>query len=122
MKTPREVILGRHQSAAPKLEVIRAEVLAAYARIGTAQPPHRFRLWNSLASLARSFWQESLWPWRKTWFGLAGAWIVLLAFHFGSAETPRAAIKQASRPDASVRMALREQKQLMSQLLESAVP
>ena len=36
MKTPREILLQRHQAAAPKLDAIRAEVVA-----GLARPPAR---------------------------------------------------------------------------------
>src|SRR5208283_2706404 len=99
MKTPRELILERHQSAEAKLKAIRAEDLAACARLATQvsrQRPTAF----GLSTVVVRFWQETFWPWRRAWIGLAALWVVILAFSLGASETPRSASAKLPRPDA----------------------
>jgi len=71
MKTPRELILQRHQSAEPKLEAIRGEDLAACARATAAQPSQQPEPFFNLRFLAMKFWQGSIRPWRRIWAGMA---------------------------------------------------
>ena len=66
MKTPRELILERHQSAETKLKAIRAEDLAACARSAAqanCQAPPAF----DFSTAVVKFWQETFWPWRRAW-------------------------------------------------------
>ena len=157
MKTIRELILERHQSAEAKLKGIRAEDLAActrsaavsstdrepsrlaaapgssgfasslaplYAlRAGTARGPGSwpkalFCLWTA----AVKFWQEALWPWRRAWIGIAASWVFILGFSLGAGEAPRTASARPPQPDPEVRVVLREQKQLLTQLLGTGEP
>lgn len=106
MKTPRELILERHQSAEARLKSIRAEDLAAYAK------PDR-DLWSAPVR----FWQEALWPWRRVWIGIAATWVFILAFSLADGESPRAVTAKPSRPDPEALAVLQEQKELLTQLL-----
>jgi len=121
MKTPRELILERHQSAEAKLKTIRAEDLAAYARSAaqvSRQRPPAFDLFTA----AVRFWQEALWPWRRAWIGMAAIWVFILAFSLATGETPRTASTRPPRPDPEVLAVLQEQKQLLTQLLDPGAP
>jgi hypothetical protein len=118
MKTPRQVILDRHQSAEAKLEVIRAEDLAACARAAAA-PAARPSVgaWGAAAALRRC-WQESFRPWRWAWAGMAAIWLVLWAVNVTTREAPRMARRQTPRPNPGLQAALREQRELMSRLFD----
>jgi hypothetical protein len=160
MKTPRELILERHQSAEAKLKAIRAEDLAACARsaavsssdrepgrlaayrktpgrsgiqntreswgplrAGTARGPGSLRQpWLDVWSAAARFWEEVFWPWRRAWIGMAAIWLVILAFSLAAHETPRTASTRPARPDPEALAVLREQKQLLTQLLGPGAP
>src|SRR5688572_2906629 len=101
MKTPRELILERHRAAAAKLD-LQGKDLAAYA---SARP------------VLRAWWEESIWPWRRIWIGLASVWVIIAALNLSSRDEPE---KTARRPDPEVMMAWREQNRFMTQLLQPA--
>jgi len=122
MKTPRELILQRHQSAEPKLEAIRGEDLAACARATATQPSHQLDPSFSLTFVAMKFWQESIRPWRRLWAGMAVIWLVLLVLNLVTRETPRLARHQTAPPDPELLAALREQQRLMRQWFEPIAP
>jgi hypothetical protein len=121
VKTPRELILERHQSAEAKLKAIRAEDLASCTRSateGSLQRPPAF----DLAAAAVKFWQEALWPWRRAWIGMAAIWLVILAFSLVTGKAPRTASTKPPRPDPQVLAVLQEQKRLLTQLLGPGAP
>jgi hypothetical protein len=139
MKTPREIILGRHQSAEAKLKDIRAEDLAACVRsdrapsrlaacrntpgcYGNQSSREPLRPWLDLWNAAVSFWQEALWPWRRAWLGMAATWVFILAFSLAAGEAPRAASAKPPRPDPEALAVLQEQKELLAQLLGPGGP
>jgi hypothetical protein len=115
MKTPRELILERHQAAEARLEAIRAEDLAAEAR-GQRRPSLSFTM------IAQRLWLEALWPWRRVWVGVGAAWLVILTLDLATADTPRVATARTSRPDAQVQAVLQQQEQLLTQLLGVETP
>jgi hypothetical protein len=121
MKTPRELILERHQSAEARLKTIRADDLAAYARSAAQASPGRPPAFDFRAVAVR-FWREALWPWRRAWIGIAAIWVFILAFSLATGETPRTASTKPLRNDPQVLAALQEQKQLLTQLLGSGAP
>jgi len=120
MKTPRELILQRHQSAEPKLKAIRGEDLAACARSTATQPSHQPKQFFNLIFVAMKLWQESIRPWRRIWAGMAAIWLVLLVLNLVTRETPRLARHQTAPPDPELLAALREQERLMRQWFEPA--
>jgi len=123
MKTPREIILERHQSAEAKLKLIRAEDLAACmhaAEVPASVPPRpAFSVWR----IAQDFWAESIYPWRRVWVGMAAVWLGILVVNVAPSSTPHLAMRKSYKPDSPIVMAaLREQKQMFAQLLGPALP
>jgi hypothetical protein len=121
MKTPRELILERHQSAETKLKAIRAEDLAACARSAAqanCQAPPAF----DFSTAVVKFWQETFWPWRRAWIGIATIWIFILGFSLTGGEAPKTASSKPPRPDPEAVAVLQEQRQLLTQLLGTGAP
>ena len=121
MKTPREVILERHQSAEAKLKGMRAADLAACVR-STAEESGERQPQFSLAVIARRFWAEAFWPWRRVWAGVAAGWLVILALILATSDTPRTASTRPPRPNPEVLAVLQQQEQLLTQLLGTETP
>ena len=93
MKTPREILLQKHGAAAPKLDAIRAGVVA-----GLARPTARETL--SWRDFARSL--------RWHFAALSAAWMVVLILNTdhspgGAAKIPRDKIPTAQQLWASLR-------------------
>ena len=110
MKTPREILLGRHQSARPKLDALREQSLAALAGPAEEQPSAFLRFIDRCRNCFRV-------P-RFAWGGLAAAWLVIIALHFtarDSVSQPSDAFTE-SRPSAETLQAVREQKRLLAEL------
>ncbi len=122
MKTPRELILQRHQSAEPKLKAIRGEDLAACTRATATQASRQPEPLFSLTFVAMKFWQESIRPWRRIWAGMAAIWLVLLALNLATHETPKLARHKTAPPDPELLAALREQERWMRQWIEPIAP
>ena len=116
MKTPREILLARHQEVEPKLDTVRARALASLA-----SPPAEERQSFALrAGLA--LWRELILPCRRVWGGLAAVWVVIIGLCvFGGGE-PSVMAGKAVPMDKGTEMALREQRQILAQLLDTTVP
>ena len=82
-KTPREMLLARHQGAEPKLDQVRREALARLERNEEAPVRSLILPVSWLAWL----WQELFLPARFVWGGLAATWVVILALNWGGGET-----------------------------------
>jgi hypothetical protein len=121
MKTPREIIIERHQSADSKLKAIRAHDLAAYAR-ASDDASRQSRPAFSLAAAARGLWLEAVWPWRRVWIGVAAAWLVILALDMPGRDAPATSAAAPPRPNPEVIAVLQQQEQLLTQLLGTEAP
>ncbi len=84
MKTPRQILLQQHELAIPKLDYIRAAVMAGESPSGVSGAKHLPRELPSACLL--KLWGELIWPFRRTWAGFAAMWIGLLAFNLLTAE------------------------------------
>ena len=92
MKTPREILLKRHQSANAKLDQLRREVLSTtlshpirdFRRDGREEKPLAVRALFVV-------WRELIWPCRRAWAGMAALWLVLWGINRGLSDTPKAA-------------------------------
>jgi hypothetical protein len=110
MKTPREILLEQHRSAAPKLDAIRNDVLNAERRSAEAHPN-----WLVLC------WRELIWPSRRIWTGLAVAWVLILAANISLSEQSPAIVK--SGPSSEMMMSLKDQQKILAELLnDHSVP
>ncbi len=121
MKTPREILLERHRNAETKLDAIRKEALAEFAATPATESAERF----SISCAARGLWSELIQPYRRIWAGLAAVWVVILALNLaagGGDSGPKMAQTKMTPPTPEVAEALREQKQLMAELLGQNTP
>jgi len=159
MKTPREILLQRHEAAIARLDAIRRNVLAAQessvenvrntqnAVIKTEAPApslpadritlspgvrvsvnsvrstaqSSFTVQETLAWLAMKLWQELFWPCRRIWIGLGAAWLLILTLNLAVGQAPKLVINKTARPSRETLMAVREQRKLLIQLLDSGV-
>lgn len=116
MKTPREILLERHQAATPKLDALRQSAVAAVRdhRISTGSANER-QSPAALTLIWRILWNELIFPSRRTWAGLAAAWVLILAVNF-SAHDPSPVVARKSPPAAEMIMAWRQQQRLLAEL------
>ena len=102
MKTPREILLQQHQAVAPKLDAIRAGVVA-----GLARPPARETI----------SWRDWLWPCPRAWTGLAAAWLVILGLNLATGKSP-AQMGDAIAPYSNEAfLELRQQQAMLAKLI-----
>lgn len=115
MKTPREVLLARHQAAAPKLDAVRRLVVNELNHQGTKEQSWLASLVTSLLGCSNKLWLELLWPCRRTWSGLATVWVLLFLINVSQRDSsPRVMAK--STPTAEVMTTFRDQQKLLNEL------
>lgn len=121
MKTPREILLTRHQATKPKLDRIRHAVVAEIHNKETkAQSKSEdFASWCRCSSqaLCRKLWLELIWPCRRTWTGLAAVWVILAVFNLAQTEPARPTLAKSRTSPAELRMAFVEQQRLLAELI-----
>ena len=108
MRTPRGILLNRHEAADAKLDSVRKNALAtAFPRTSTkpSLPVH----------VAFKIWRELIWPSRRIWTGLAAVWVFILMVNLNlKVSGPRAIVTNSSSADFM--MAFREQEQVLAEL------
>ena len=72
LRSPRDILLARHDAVIPELDRARAAALA------TVAPP------TPASSVLATFWREVFLSRPKAWAGLAALWLILGALHFSS--------------------------------------
>ena len=108
MKTPREVLLARHQKAEPKLDALREQVLATISEAPRTK--------SSWVERCVDFWSNLFRRPRFAWGGLAAAWLVIIALNVASRETVTTTagpVPEARRTPETLQ-ALREQRRLFA--------
>ena len=118
MKTPREILLRRHEPANEKLDTIREQVLVTELGPPARNPQPETRNLGALPlRIALTLWRELVWPCRRIWAGFAAVWLVLVAVHL--AEADHSARAQAGlRPlPAGAVAAWEQQQQILAELL-----
>jgi hypothetical protein len=110
MKTPRELLLKRHEAALPKLDALRA----------AAALPARSQL-STLNSQPASLWERLFGPNPLAWAGLAAVWLVLLAVNRDS-NAPKTTDRASQPSEASVAEIVRENRRQMAELLNLDEP
>jgi hypothetical protein len=112
MKTPREILLKRHQTVEPKLDRMWAEDLSTELR-SEATPARE----NVLFTAGWALWRELVLPSRRIWAGLACAWVLIVVLNLASAE-PTTKVVSQSKPRSSEELrALIEQRRMLAQLI-----
>jgi hypothetical protein len=126
MKTPREILLQRHQTAAPKLDVIRHDVLNAEFQAGQASRLSLISLFFQMEKVwkpvLRLLWQELIWPCRRTWAGLAAVWMALLIFNVSQRDKAELAARKLPPPSPEAILAWRQQEKLLAELIGPSAP
>jgi hypothetical protein len=118
MKTPREILLARHQTAEAKLDRIRRDAVLVAADVNRRSAPLReFTFAATAVRVLAIFYRELIWPCRRTWAGLAAVWLAILAFNLPQAERGQIASAKATTSPAGMRVALLEQKRLLAELI-----
>jgi hypothetical protein len=110
MKTPRELLFTRHQSATPKLDRIRGQVIGQQCRgvdRGASAP--------SIGFLANA-WLELIWPCRRIWTGLTVVWVLLVAVNISQREPSPPALAKSTTPQEMAGV-FRDQQKLLNELL-----
>jgi hypothetical protein len=121
MKTPREILLERHQAAAPKLDAIRREVVAVAADVNRRkQPVRELTFAATLANAIRLSFLELVWPCRRTWAGLAAVWIALFIFNVSQRDKVELAARKLPPPSPEAILAWRQQERLLAELIGSS--
>ena len=116
MKTPREILLQRHQAAQPRLDEIRRTPFPG-SRNRPGRGPTGCR--SARCSL---LWRELIWPCHRTWAGLAAVWLVLLTLQLASRDSAEVAARKTPPPSPEVLMVLRQQQLLLAELVERPAP
>jgi hypothetical protein len=111
MKTPREILLGRHQTAKPVLDSIRRQVLAKELHRSESTRDGLEFGWLQLA------WQQLVLPCRTAWAGLAAAWVVVLLLRLAAGEPAQLTQSPAAKPTGATRAQLNQQWLLRAELL-----
>jgi hypothetical protein len=120
MKTPREILLTRHQSAYPKLDDRRRKALStvfsnAPCRTRNAQMEGLLPVRAALA-----VWRELIWPCRRAWAGIAALWVVMWGINRGLSDTQNAALNVSSVSAPALFEALEEQRRMLTELIPPA--
>lgn len=111
MKSPRELLLKRHEAAAPKLDAIRAAAIPTRAQLST------------LNSQPVSLWERLFGPNPLAWAGLAAVWVVLLVVNRDTSGSTTTSASRASQPsEAAVAEIVRENRRQMAELLNLDEP
>ena len=116
MRTPREILLARHQAVNTKLDQIRREVvddIRRRARSADARPEERALPF--LAAVALKLWRELVLPSRRTWAGLATVWLVILSYNLGSSKDSGAVAGGTAAPVQELRTVLKQYNQRMAE-------
>lgn len=120
MKTPREILLARHQAAGPKLDAIRKATLSAPREWQTANQAERRGGrqddWPRLLRWLLVPWHELILPSRRVWTGLAVVWAVILVVNVAQRDLDSRVHRSTAA--APARMAnWREEQRWMNELL-----
>jgi hypothetical protein len=106
MKTPREILLKRHETAELELDAISARVAR---QMEPATEPSLFSRVRDLLTLPKLGWSA-----------LAAAWVVIISLNFVWREAPSTATASVARaPRSETIEALREQKRIYAELINS---
>ena len=116
MKTPREILLTRHTAANARLDAIRAEsVRAASTRQSSSHGKLVFA--GTVFQILTTAFRELIVPARRTWMGLAAAWVVLAVLNFSQSTRHEGIVSKSTLPSAELRLAFQEHQRLLDEIL-----
>ena len=115
-KTPREILLQRHQAADAKLNQTRRAVIVQMEKASVTRAEGL-----PLRALLK-LWRELIWPCRRTWAGLTAVWLVLLVLQLASRDATEVVARKTPPPSPEVLQVLRQQHLLLAELVERSAP
>jgi len=107
--------LARHQTAAPKLDAIRREVVAELNNQATRKPSRSASFVTWLLGCSNTLCVELVWPCRRIWTGLAAVWVGILIVNFSQRDGSQTVIAKSS-PPMEMMMTFRDQQKLLNEL------
>ena len=123
MKTPRDILFARHQSATPKLDVIRQSTVAAVCdRRTSANDAHERRSQTAATTALQTLWRELIFPCRRIWAGLAAVWILIFAFNVSQRDPSELMARKTPPPSPEMILTLRQQEILLAELIGQNEP
>jgi hypothetical protein len=111
VKTPRDILFHRHQSADAKLDQIRRDVVSKLVR------PVAPRKASPLVFVLLKLWQELIWPCRRVWAGLAALWLLMLGVNV-SLRDPGQITRTSAASPAVMMTTWQQQERLLAELSE----
>ena len=121
MKTPREILLARHQAAEPKLDAVRhAVVMELYAktqRSEDAKVSETSGVFASLRLCVKKLFRELIWPCHRAWAGLAVVWLAVLAFNTYHVERGTTIVVKSAPARSEMRLAFQEQRRVLAEII-----
>ncbi len=116
MKTSRELLLARHADSRPRLDAIRAAVIAELPSPRPTAPPPS-------PSLRSTLWEQLVVAGRPAWMALGAAWVLIFLLDTASSSvTGRPVVATASPPSPEVESILTAQRELWVELTSPAEP
>ena len=110
MKTPREILLQRHQTANAKLDQIRRVAVAGL----TERPAAREQ--SLPIAIALKLWRELIVPARVTWAGIAALWLVIGVINLTQADQTTTSASVSSASPQELRAAWERHRELLLEL------
>jgi hypothetical protein len=120
MKTPRDILFARHQSATPKLDAIRRKVVAELNHQETKAQSPAINLVSWCLDGSNKLWLELVLPCRRIWTGLATVWILIFIVNFSQRDGSQTIIVKSAPPE--MLMTFRDQQKLLNELLADRSP
>ena len=116
MKTPRDILLARHQSATPKLDAMRREIVAELNNEGTRKQSFPAVSVSSFLGCSKNIWHELILPSRAIWAGLAAVWVLIITANYSMRDHSQPQMAVAT-PSPQMILAFRQQEQLLTELI-----
>jgi hypothetical protein len=120
MKTPREILLTRHQSANPKLDDRRTKALSTVFSNAPCTARNASMESRLPVRAALAVWRELIWPCRRAWSGMAALWVVMWGINLGLSETQKADLSAPAASASALFEALEEQRRVLAELIPPA--
>jgi hypothetical protein len=116
MKTPREILIKRHEAAQSKLDAMRREVVGEINRQGTRARSRKISLVPLCLGGFNKAWVELILPSRRIWAGLAATWLLLALVNLSTTSRSTAPMA-AITPTPEMILTYRQQEKLLAELI-----
>jgi hypothetical protein len=112
MKTPREILLARHQAAAPKLDAIRQSTVAA---VCDRRPAKLRRSQTTATTIFQTIWLELVLPCRRIWTGLAAVWLLIFIVNISQHDASKVVATKSTT--MGMMTTFRDEQKMLNELL-----